>query len=154
MDTSDLLISPEKYVLVKNEEQVLDAYGNLFEKMHIDILPFYIEKKFNAILKTNSPRFIITPSGIVGVTSERGDKIWNMNFETPEGKLLLEKLNQCSAQVKSKDIDDLTQTLSIENQNYYLKLLPYNDSDASKVLVDELDQKYNAYKNEQSLRNE
>ncbi len=145
MDKKDsILNNPERYVLVRNKEQILQLYGDIFEECTIDILPFYIER-----VNSNTSsifRFIITPSGVVAVASEDKEYIWGIDFDSEEGISLLEQLNVSCAQIKSSDIHDLIPTLETETQKYYLRIFPYNDQRASEVLVYELENKFLASK--------
>lgn len=144
MDKKDNILSnPGKYVLVSRKEQILESYGDLFEEFNIDVLPFYIEKLHENTIRSH--RLVLTPSGVVALASEDKNYIWEMDFNTEEGIHLLEEANKLSAEIKSRDIHDLVPILNTEQQTYYLRLLPYNDQQASEVLIDALDQKYTAY---------
>jgi len=139
----DIFNNPEKYVLIRNEKQILEVYGELFDKLSPDILPFYIEKENEN--SNPSFRLIITPSGVVAVNSEEKNYIWELDFNTEKGLSLLEQLNLFCARAKSGEIQDLVQKLETKEQKYFLRIFPYDDHQASQVLVDELDQKYTAY---------
>ena len=144
MDRKDSILSnPGKYVLVRDKEQILEAYYELFEELNIDILPFYIEKLGENT--TRAHRLVITPSGVVAIASEDKHHIWEMDFETDEGKHLLGVANNLSSQVQSRDIHELIPVLRTDEQTYYLRLLPYYDQKSSEVMIDFLNMKYATY---------
>lgn len=135
--------TPELSVLVHNKEQILSAYQGLFDTVYVG-WPFEIEKHFK---NTHDLfRLIICPSGVVAISSKERNRIWNMNFESDEGKSLLEQSSMLLAEANPNDITDLIRELIIEDNTYYLRMLPYDDQKASDVLVYELDQKYMASK--------
>ena len=140
---NDILENPEKYVQFANIGQLIEVYGELFTPIEEDYESVYIEKLNKHINKLF--RFIAFYSGVVAVSSEHKNNIWEIDFNSEEGLKLLGILDNVITERESNDIKELVQELSTEEGKYFVRIFPFQDQRASQVLASELDDRLMAY---------
>lgn len=140
---NDILENPEKYVQFANIGQLLETYGELFTPIEEDYESIYIEKLNKHTNKLF--RFIAFFNGVVAISSESKEDIWNMDLNSEEGLKLLGILDSVITERESNDIKELVQELSIDEEKYFVRIFPFQDQRASQVLASELDDRLMAY---------
>jgi hypothetical protein len=137
MDRTDNSIHSE---LFNSKEDILERYNELFVEKNLDNTPYYLE-----IPTSDEPdvfRFIITPSGVVGVASLDKEHIWEVDLNSDEEKRFLTRLNRIVGQNNNTDdIKSLVREFRSDNQTYFLRILPYSQKRASEVLKCVLDER-------------
>ncbi len=137
MDRTDNSIHSE---LFNSKEDILERYNKLFVEKNLDNTPYYLE-----IPTSDEPdvfRFIITPSGVVGVASLDKEHIWEVDLNSDEEKRFLTRLDKIVGQNNSTDdIKNLVREFRSDNQTYFLRILPYSQKRASEVLKCILDER-------------
>ncbi len=130
-------------VLVASNEQVADAYPEIFEKLSIDIMPIYIEKNYKEINHSTEPRIILLPSGIISVISEGNqDFIWG-DYQTEEYKNFLVELNKKAREWSIGNTKEslLSHQEVINGEEYIINLFPHKDMAAGEALINRIDKK-------------
>lgn len=142
---NDMLENPEKYVQFAYIGQLLDIYGELFTPIEDDSQPVYIYiEKLNK--NTNKLfRFIALYNGVVAISSEHKNHIWDIDFTSEEGLKLLGILDDVIEERKSNDIQELVQEITLDEEKYFLRIFPFRDQQASQVLSSELDDRLMRY---------
>jgi hypothetical protein len=140
-------------VLVTSNEQISDAYPELFEKHDIDIVPIHIEKKSELIDYVEEPRIILLPSGVISISSkDNQDFIWS-DYKTEEYKKLLIELNKkTSMWDRENNHNKLLHTEIINDKDYVINFFPHKDPNASSVLINMLDTKVHNIKSKIDLK--
>lgn len=134
---------PNFQLLVRSNEQVVDAYPEIFGKLSIDIMPIYIEKNYEEIDHSTDPRIILLPSGIISVSSEENqDFIWG-NYQTEEYRNFLVELNKRTRDWSMKNMqeDILSNEEIINGKEYIINFYPYQNIPVGKVLIDSIEKK-------------
>ena len=137
----EILEKPEDFVVIKDREQLLQAYPNLFEKINIDLLPFYIEKppvrKDGVIdFSCSDKRYVLTPSGIVRISSKENETIWGIDDRDTE---VFNEMNIFATEqrVKEKGTQQELYETRVEGKTINMMYFPYNDSmSANNVMSD------------------
>ncbi len=137
MDKTDNSIYSD---LFNSKEDILERYNELFIEKNLDNTPYYLE-----IPTFDEPdvfRFIITPSGFVGVASLDRERIWEIDLNSEEDKRLLTRLDKMVEEnSNTDDIKNLVKEFRSDNQTYFLRILPYSQKRASEVLKCILDER-------------
>ena len=124
--------------LFNSKEDILDRYGELFEKEELDDSQYYLE--LHTSDESDVFRFIITPSGFVGVSSLDRERIWEIDINSDEDKRLLTKLDKIVGEnSNTDDIKKLVREFRSDNETYFLRILPYSQKNTSEVLKCVLD---------------
>jgi hypothetical protein len=141
-------------VLIASNEQVVDAYPEIFEKLSIDIMPIYIEKNYEEIDHSTDPRIILLPSGIISVSSkENQDFIWG-NYQTEKYRNFLVELNKKTRDWSMKNSKEnmLSYEEIIDGKEYIISFFAYKDIDTNKTLIDTIDEKLKVPKSQGKLK--
>jgi hypothetical protein len=141
-------------VLIASNEQVVDAYPEIFEKLSIDIMPIYIEKNYEEIDHSTDPRIILLPSGIISVSSkENQDFIWG-NYQTEKYRNFLVELNKKTRDwsMKNSKKNMLSYEEIIDGKEYIISFFAYKDIDTNKTLIDTIDEKLKVPKSQGKLK--
>jgi hypothetical protein len=141
-------------VLIASNEQVVDAYPEIFEKLSIDIMPIYIEKNYEEIDHSTDPRIILLPSGIISVSSkENQDFIWG-NYQTEKYINFLVELNKKTRDwsMKNSKKNMLSYEEIIDGKEYIISFFAYKDIDTNKTLIDTIDEKLKVPKSQGKLK--
>ncbi|MDY0097229.1 MAG: hypothetical protein RBS01_02655 [Candidatus Dojkabacteria bacterium] len=137
MDRTDNSIHSD---LFDSKEDILERYNELFVEENLDNTTFYLE-----IPTSDEPdvfRFIITPSGVVGVASLDKEHIWEVDLNSDEDKRFLTRLDKIVGQNNSTDdIKNLVREFRSDNETYFLRILPYSQKRASEILKCILDER-------------
>jgi hypothetical protein len=134
---------PNFQVLITSNEQVATAYPEIFEELHIDIIPIHIEKNHEQIDHSTEPRIILIPSGIISVISKNNqDFIWG-DCQTEEYENFLMELNKKTREwsIENTKGNTLSHQEMINGKKHIIKIFPYQDIDAGKVLIDSIESK-------------
>lgn len=141
---SDFLHNPEDYVIIKDMQQLLDAYPEVFtsvkiarsEEMQIPELNCSVE-----VLKDNFQkrfaRFFLYDSFVLSLNSQDNTRIWSMDPNTEEGKLFLLKLEAEFRDYKDKKV--LVTDFKTDEGNFSVRMFPYGENESAKIILDELD---------------
>jgi len=135
-------------VLIASNEQVVDAYPGFFKELNMDIIPIHIEKDYERVDHSKDPRIILLPSGIISVMSimseETQDFIWG-DYQTEEYKNFLIELNKKISEWRMGNTKEsmLSHQETINGKEYAVDFFPYQNIDASKVLMDSIEKKLN-----------
>ncbi len=136
--------------IVANNEQVYDAYPELFDKINISNSNIYLEKsnlrKDESFVKNESyikeDRILLLPSGMISITTLDLDHLWDMNERDEK---LLGEFNLYTEELNRKRINKeeirYFQEKEINGRQYGIKYYPYNDIHNNKVMVDMLEKK-------------
>ena len=134
----------EFITIIANNEQIYEAYPELFEVLNISNTKIYLEKgnprEEESFAKED--RIFLLPSGMISVTTLELDHLWNIGEEDSkllgEFNLLAEELNR--KRTNKEDIDYF-QEKNINGKKYGIKYYPYNDEHSNSVILDMLDKK-------------
>lgn len=125
---------------INSTDELLKRYGDLFLETSIDGEFFYL-----AVCTRTDPepfRIIITPSGVVAVTSINKLDVWDINPRGREDSRLFHKLDSVvSKSIDKTEIPDLIGNFEFENQRYFTRILPYSDPTSSELLIHLLNEK-------------
>lgn len=131
-------------VLIKSNQDLLDSYPNKFEKHTIETSNIFVEVKIPEIDYAKENRIILVPSGIVSINTEDSDFLWG-NCEGEEYVELLKELNKhcrdCNIAQESNTLGSLFSEEKIGNRDYQIRFFPYNDTESSKNLITEIEEK-------------
>ena len=137
MEKTDNSISSD---LIESKEDLLSTYKELFVKEIVDESEYHIE-----IPTSDEPdvfRFIITPSGFVGISSLDKERVWEIDVTQDEDKRLLTKLDKVVEEnVDSHDLRNLVREFRSDNETYFIRILPYSERRATGVLRCVLDER-------------
>lgn len=137
----EILEKPEDFVVIKSPEQLLQTYPDWFEKIDIDLLPFYIEKapvKKDGVVdfSASHQRYVLTPSGIVRISSANTKTIWSINKEDIE---VLKEMNVFAGKLRIKENNMPLEiyTTEVGGESVNMAYFPYNDPlSANNVMSD------------------
>jgi len=140
----EILKTPREFLAVANKEQILEAYPDLFEKVSVDSIPFYLEKKPNKRILPGH-RYVMTPSGFVRFEGKR-DLVWEVSKESTD---ILSQFNEYAARedrkwIDGKMINDSCKLIEIGNFHFGPAFIPYGKEDIIKNALSELE-KAHAY---------
>lgn len=137
----DILERPEDFVVIKDREQLLQAYPNLFKNINIDLSPFYIEKppvrKDGVIdFSCSDKRYVLTPSGIVRISSKENETIWGIGDKDKE---ILKEANVFAnkSRIERENTQQEIYETRVEGKTINMMYFPYNDPvSANNVMSD------------------
>ncbi len=130
--------------IIANNEQVYDAYPELFEVLNISNSKIYLEKANPRKEETfaKEDRVFLLPSGMLSITTLDLDHLWNMSERDEK---LLRKFDLYAEELNSKRINKeeikYFQEKDIEGRLYGIKYYPYNDIHSNRVMLDMLEKK-------------
>lgn len=135
--------------VIANNEQVYNAYPELFEKITISNIPIYLEKSNprdeESFMKED--RFFLLPSGIVSLTTADLEELWEID---ESDKIIFEELNRLAEKLNRKTINkedfSLLQSLTIKDREYGVKYYPYSDVNSNAEALDMLEKKILSWK--------
>ena len=130
--------------MIANNEQLYDAYPELFEVLNISNSEIYLEKanprKEEFFEKKD--RIFLLPSGIISVTTLELDYLWDIGGKDSkilgEFNLFTEELNR--KRINKEDFDYF-QKKNINGRDYGINYYPYNDEHSNREILDRLDKK-------------
>ena len=126
--------------LFNSKREFLKEYGNLFVEEEVDGEKYHMEIPTEK--NPNPYRIVVVPSGIVGVSSFEPLKIWELDAQEEESKIMLVKLNSIVQEnINSDDIRKLVKEFRSGNQTYFTRILPYSQQRSTDVLRCILDEK-------------
>ena len=136
MDQKDITSSN----LINSKEQLLDEFGVLFSEEMIAKEPYYLEKPSEDALDIH--RFIITPSGIVAVTTSQREEVWEIGTgKDDDEKILLELdqvINQAFVDIENLDVPTLLVQDRIYRELTEAEMERYITEKRTKALVKEI----------------
>jgi len=140
----DILENPKDFLMITSKEQILEAYPDLFEKVNVGSIPFYLEKKPNKRILPGH-RYVMTPSGFVRFEG-KSDLVWKVSEESID---LLSKFNEYAAKEDRKwrngeRINDRLNLIEVDDFNLGTAFIPYGKEDVIKDAIHELE-KAHAY---------
>jgi len=130
---------------ISDNEQLYDAYPELFEKLNISSATnIYFEKPNpkEKDLFAKEDRILLLPSGIISVTTKDLNHLWSI---TEKDKELIGKFNLSAEEFNRERIDgklnSLFKTTVIEGREYGINYYPYNDASSNAAVLDSLEKK-------------
>jgi len=131
-------------LIFKSNEDILERYGDIFEKEVIEGNNYYIEKE-NDIEKTDLFRFFITPNGLIALSSSTGipgdeRDVWDLDFQDKIIRRFLEFLDTFIFEKKPSTELKVLQGLIPYSNGYSYRIYTYNnrrDSETVKSVLDE-----------------
>jgi hypothetical protein len=130
--------------VIANNEQVYDAYPELFEKITISNTPIYLEKPNPRNEETfmKEDRFFLLPLGIVSLTTADLEELWEID---KSNKIIFEELNKVAEKLNRKTINkeesSLLQSITIEDREYGVKYYLYSDINSNSEVLNMLEKK-------------
>lgn len=130
--------------VIANNEQLYDAYPELFEKITISNTPIYLEKPNPKNEETfmKEDRFFLLPSGVISLSTTDLKELWEIG---ESNKIIFEELNRFAEKFNRKTINkedfSLLQSITIENQEYGVKYYPYKDINSNSEALNMLEKK-------------
>ena len=124
--------------LITSKEDLFEKYNILFTKEVIDERDYYFEIPTQE--KLDLYRVIVTPSGIVAVSSLKLEQIWEIDSQ--QNQKMLHDLDIVVERFSdTEDIRKLTREFRSGTETYFLRILPYNQVSISQVLRCILDER-------------
>jgi hypothetical protein len=136
-------------IIFKSNEDILERYGDIFDKETIGEENYYIEKE-NDLEKTDPFRFFITPNGLIALSSSTGipgdeRDVWDLDFEDEIIRRFLEFLDAFISEKKSyNEFRDLQGLIPYSN-GYSYRIYRYNNHRDSEIVKYVLDEKRMGY---------
>lgn len=138
----------ETTIFASNDD-ILERYGEIFEREVIDEKEYFLEKDFN-LEDVDIFRFFLTPSGIIAISSythipEEKRDVWELNTEQPTVKDFLRFLNVFVEERSSFNDMRYLQGAIPYAKGYSYRIYRYNNEYDSEILKEFLDQRRMGY---------
>jgi hypothetical protein len=136
-------------LIFKSNEDILERYGDIFDREVIDEKEYFLEKDCN-LEDVEIFRFFLIPSGIIAISSSTDipeDKrdVWELNTELPTVKDFLRFLNVFVEERIFLKERKLLQGSIPYPKGYSYRIYTYNNQYDSEILKDFLDQRRMGY---------
>ncbi len=131
-------------VIFTSNNDILERYGDIFEKESIEDLDFYLEKDFGS--NSNSFRFIITPHGLIALSSSSSipnseEDVWSLSTDTPTVDYLFQKIDSLvETNIGNYNLKDLQGPLLL-SVGYSYRIYQYNHQRDSEIIKSVLDER-------------